>query len=41
MCSSWVDALNGVAAHIRQHAIIIVAAAAPIDELMTWANRRG
>jgi predicted dithiol-disulfide oxidoreductase (DUF899 family) len=41
MCSSWIDGLNGVAAHLLQHVGLLVVGKAPIQNLTTWANKRG
>ncbi len=41
MCSSWIDGINGVAAHLDQHVAFAVVAQAPIATLREWAIGRG
>jgi predicted dithiol-disulfide oxidoreductase (DUF899 family) len=40
MCSMWVDAWNGIAAHVAQRATIVAAALAPLDKLQSWKAQR-
>lgn len=41
MCSSWIDGINGVAAHLDEHVSFAVIADAPIHTLRQWARTRG
>jgi predicted dithiol-disulfide oxidoreductase (DUF899 family) len=41
MCSSWIDGLNGVAAHLAQHVAVLVVGKAPFQTLARWADLRG
>jgi predicted dithiol-disulfide oxidoreductase (DUF899 family) len=40
MCSSWIDGLNGVAAHLAEHMALVVVGRAPFVTLTQWAERR-
>ena len=41
MCSGWIDALNGIAPHVRQRVNFVAASQAPLDKLQAWARARG
>ncbi|MBK35771.1 MAG: hypothetical protein CME26_09615 [Gemmatimonadetes bacterium] len=41
MCTSFLDSLNGSAAHISQHINLGVVAKAPIDRVQAFADKRG
>ena len=41
MCTMWIDGFNGVARHVRQHADVVVVAAAELGALRAHARDRG